>query len=332
MDLIVMDELAGFNKNYTFLLTIIDLFSRYLWVIPLKNNTGKHVADELDKFFDKLIQLPTVISTDNGVEFINENTEAIFKKYDIKHIRSLPNKPSSHGSVERVNRTIKMRIYKYLTNESTKVYYDVLQKLVDNYNNTVHTTTKTRPVDAQKLDLDRELHRFVVDNVETAADKILSSRHFPEIKVGDFVRVSKLVESKERAQHNAGFRKGYKNNWSDEIYHVVARSSVRKHLNQLYGIDRFTIETFDDEPVTLHVYRYDLLKIDPNKLIAKKGMKDADYDEEVKEFHRQGQELDERNQALIERDEDKIANDLLVHSIALNKPVRERRLPKRFEE
>jgi len=61
----------------------------------------------------------------------------------IKHITSLPYKPSSNGQVERFNRTIKGMIMQYMAASNWGRYLDVLPKIVENYNNTYHTTIKS---------------------------------------------------------------------------------------------------------------------------------------------------------------------------------------------
>ena len=325
MDLINIETLAPFNKQTKFLLTIIDLFSRYAYVNPIKNNTGVIVSAVLDQFLTSLPKKPSVMSSDNGAEFINGEVESVFENHGVKHIRSLPNKPESHGAVEAFNKTIKSYLFKFMANENTKFYLDALPSLVKNYNNSVHSTTKTRPVDAQKLDLDFAVHEKVVQNVWKQADKILSSRHYPPINIGDFVRLSAMVNSKDRALSNAGFRKGYMQNWSSEIWHVKSFNSVKKHQNQMYGIDRYTVEMMDENgnAVSQNVYRYDMQKIDINQIIPKKNDRwqyNGQFDDES---HELGRENDARNEMLKSGDQDELQHNLLIHSVALNRPVRE---------
>jgi len=86
---------------------------------------------------------PKVLQRDNGGEFTNARMKELFEDLHIKHITSLPYKPSSNGQVEQFNRTIKGMIMQYMAASNLRRYLDVLPKIVENYNNTYHTTIKS---------------------------------------------------------------------------------------------------------------------------------------------------------------------------------------------
>ena len=96
---------------------------------------------------------------------------------------------------ERFIRTLKSKIYKYMTSISKNVYIDKLDDIVDEYNNTYHATIKMKPID-------------VKDNTYINADKEINNKD-PKFKVGDHVRISK---------HKNIFTKGYVPNWSEEVF------------------------------------------------------------------------------------------------------------------
>ena len=96
---------------------------------------------------------------------------------------------------ERFIRTLKSKIYKYMTSISKNVYIDKLDDIVDEYNNTYHTTIKMKPAD-------------VKDNTYINADKEINNKD-PKFKVGDHVRTSKYKNI---------FAKGYMPNWSEEVF------------------------------------------------------------------------------------------------------------------
>ena len=98
---------------------------------------------------------------------------------------------------ERFIRTLKSKIYKYMTSMSKNVYIDKLDDIVNEYNNTYHRTIKMKPVD-------------VKDNTYINIDKEIndSDRKF---KAGDHVRISKYKNI---------FAKGYTPNWSEEIKEI----------------------------------------------------------------------------------------------------------------
>ena len=98
---------------------------------------------------------------------------------------------------ERFIRTSKNKIYKHMTTISKNVYFDVLDDIVDEYNNTHHKTIKMKPIDVGD-------HSFAEYNEE-------SNEKEPKFKVGDHVRISKFKNV---------FAEGYTLNWSEEIFVV----------------------------------------------------------------------------------------------------------------
>ena len=98
---------------------------------------------------------------------------------------------------ERIIRTLKNKMYKYMTTISKNVYFDFLDDIVDEYNNTYHKTIKMKPIDVTS-------DSFAEYNEE-------SNEKDPKFKVGDHVRISKLKNV---------FAKGYTPNWSEEIFIV----------------------------------------------------------------------------------------------------------------
>ena len=98
---------------------------------------------------------------------------------------------------ERFIRTLKRKIYKYMTSISKNVYIDKLDDIVDEYNNPYHTTIKMKPID-------------VKDSTYINTSKGINYKD-PKFKVGDYVRISKYKNI---------FAKGYMPNWSEEIFAI----------------------------------------------------------------------------------------------------------------
>ena len=95
--------------------------------------------------------------------------------------------------VERFIGTLKNKIYKHMTAISKNVYFDVLDDIVDEYNNTYHKTIKMKPVDVGD-------DSFAKYNEE-------SNEKHPKVKAGDHVKISKFKNV---------FAKGYTPNWSEK--------------------------------------------------------------------------------------------------------------------
>lgn len=122
------------------MLTVIDVFSKYGWIVPLKSKTGVEVAEAFNKIFKK--RQPQKLWVDKGKEFYNKNVMALRVE-----LYSTENEEKS-SVVERWNRTMKEKMFKYFSANSTKTYVDVLDEMVNDYNNTKHSSIKMTPVDA----------------------------------------------------------------------------------------------------------------------------------------------------------------------------------------
>ena len=134
-DLADMQLLSKYNKGIRFLLCVIDIFSKYAWVVPLKDKKGISIV----KAFQSILKQsnsrkPNKIWPDKGFEFYN----AYFKKWlrDNDIVMHSTHNEGKSVVAERFIRTLKSKIYKYMTSISKNVYIDKLDNIVDEYNNT----------------------------------------------------------------------------------------------------------------------------------------------------------------------------------------------------
>ena len=198
-----MQLLSKYNKGIRFLLCVIDIFSKYAWVVPLKDKKGISIV----KAFQIILKQsnrrakgtsahhvkPNKIWVDKGSEFYN----AVFKKWlqDNDGVMYSAHNEGKSVVAERFIRTLKSKIYKYMTSISKNVYIDKLDDIVNEYNNTYHTTMKMKLFD-------------VKDNTYINTDKEINNKD-PKFKVGDRVRIPKYKNI---------FAKGYMPNWSEEVF------------------------------------------------------------------------------------------------------------------
>ena len=196
VDLADMQSLSRKNKGIKYLLCVIDLYSKYAFVIPLKDKKRISILNAFDKIIKQYNRKPNKIWVDQGGEFYNN----IFKKWlsdnDII-MYSMYNEGKSVVS-ERFIRTLKSKLYKHMTAIDKNVYYDVLDDIVNKYNNTKHSTIKMKPIDVR----DNNNKRVYIDE---------HNKKRSRFKVGDTVRISKFKNI---------FAKGYTPNWSKEIFIV----------------------------------------------------------------------------------------------------------------
>ena len=194
------------NKGYKYILLVIDVFSKVVYVEALKRKTGDQTAEAMDKILQRA-ESPTMLVTDGGREFFNSRFFNVMVSHNIHHFRT-PTRTSWKTSVaERANRTIKTRISRWMQQTKRKDWISVYQQIVENYNKTPHSAHKMAP-----LDVTAENRREVYKRLYPKSMITVECR----LKVGDKVR--RLREKKE-------YEKGYTPNWSEEIYTI---SSVRQ--------------------------------------------------------------------------------------------------------
>ena len=183
-----MQLFSKFNKGFRFLLCIIDIFSKYAWVVPLKNKTGISIVNAFKQILKQSNRKPNKICVDKGSEFYNNS----FKKWLQDNNIEMYSTHNEGKSViaERFIRTLKNKIYKYK-------YINKLDDILRKYNNTYHTSIKMKPID-------------VKDNTYINFKKESNDKD-PKFKVGDHVRISKCKNI---------FAKGYVPNWSEEIFFI----------------------------------------------------------------------------------------------------------------
>ena len=154
VDLADMQLLSKFNKGFRFLLCVIYIFSKYAWVVPLKDRKGISIVNAFQKILKQSNRKPNKIWVDKGSEFCNNSFKKWLQDNDIV-MYSTNNKEKSVVA-ERFIRTIKNKIYKYMTSISKNMYMDRLDDIVKKYNNTYHISIKMKPVD------DKDIHTLIL--------------------------------------------------------------------------------------------------------------------------------------------------------------------------
>ena len=175
VDLADMQLLSKYNKGIRFLLCVIDIFSKYDWVVPLKDKKGISIVKPFQSNLKQSNRKLNKIWVDKGSEFYN----AYFKKWlrDNDIVMYSTHNEGKSVVAERFIRTLKGETYKHMTLISKNVYIDKLDDIVDKYNNTYHNTIKMKPID-------------VKDNTSINTNKEINNKD-PKFKVGDHVRISK---------------------------------------------------------------------------------------------------------------------------------------------
>ena len=142
-----MQLLSKYNKEIRFLLCVIDIFSKYAWVVPLKDKKGISIVKAFQSILKQSNRKPNKTWVEKGSEFYN----AYFNKQlrDNNNVMYSTHNEGKSVVAERFIRTLKSNIYKYMISISKNVYIDKLDDVVDEYNDTYHTTIKMKPADVK---------------------------------------------------------------------------------------------------------------------------------------------------------------------------------------
>lgn len=239
MDLVDVQQLAKFNSNVHYLLNVIDTFTRFAFVRPL---ISKHATVVLEQFKDILReaqQKPYMIVLDKGTEFMNDQFINFCKSNKILLINPQSNVHAAY--IERFNRTLQNIMYKYMTENETNRYVDVLQKLVTTYNNRKHRMIQMSPTQAE---LDPTQHIKI--NLNQALRNQTLKKKDPVYAVGTYVRIAK---------QKGKFSRSYQEQTQQEIFKIFKIDTTKK-------IPLYHLETYNgDEKIKGGFYDFELTQV-----------------------------------------------------------------------
>ena len=175
-----MRPYARFNKGHNYILTVIDVLTKYAWAVPLKTKGGAEVARAIATILLADGRRPTNLHTDRGKEFYNVEMTRLTKKHGINHYSTYSVMKAS--VVERFNRTLKNAMWKMFLLNGNYKWIDALSRLIAEYNARKHRTIGMRPVDVTPAKA-RQLLSTVYSNIKIAAPA--------RFKTNDPVRISK---------------------------------------------------------------------------------------------------------------------------------------------
>lgn len=238
-DLADVSSLVKYNDKYRYLFCLIDVFSKFAWVVPIKDKSGKTLVEAFKSVL-KRGRTPKSLQTDKGTEFKNKEFQNFLKSQNI-HFFTTENPETKASIVERFQRTLKSRMWKYFTHHRTLKYVDVLPKLVHGYNHAYHRSIKRTPA---SVDVKNEVQ---VSTVLYGKKQKLAT---PELRVGDFVRINKTKRT---------FEKGYLPNWTQELFRVTGVIKSQSPVT-------YKIEDLDGELIKGTFYSQELQRVDRDQI------------------------------------------------------------------
>ena len=180
------------NDGNKFILVLIDVFSKKAYARPVRRKNKFEVSMAMESILNNLEHFPNTLITDEGLEFYNKNVEEVLDKFGIHHY-SIKTKMKA-SVAERFIRTLKSRLERYFVENKTKRWVDILDNMIDNYNNTPHRSIGMTPNQVSDENADKVFKQLFPDLHLVAK---------PRLKVNDLVRTLK--------EKNI-FEKGYKQN------------------------------------------------------------------------------------------------------------------------
>ena len=219
-DLIDFQNFSNTNDNNRYILIIIDVFSKYLFAYPIKNKTSFEIASKFKQLFK--IRKPAKLRTDKGLEFQNKLLKNLCEKNGIRFFTT-ENLDIKCSVAERVIGTIKRKLFRYFTKNGTRRYVDIIDKIVDGYNNSYHRSIKMKPIDVIP-----ELESKVFENLYGTKNKLemyFDKKDSPKLKVGDTVRQKYRLSSLDKSYYPL---------WTDMVYTInKVLSKVKKPQYEL---------------------------------------------------------------------------------------------------
>jgi len=241
-DVVDMRSYSRLNKGHKYILTVIDVLSKYAWAVPLKSKSGNEMSETIAKIIADDKRCPKNFQTDRGKEFYNASVQKLMKKHNINHYSTYSVMKAS--VVERFNRTLKNNMWKMFTLNGNYKWIDELSRLVAEYNTRKHRTIGMRPADVTPA-IAEKLLNTVYSNVKIAAPT--------KFKVGDSVRVSK---------YKTIFEKGFTPNWTTEVFKIVEVQKTNPAT--------FILEDSRGDPAAGGFYEYELRVANPDVYLVEK--------------------------------------------------------------
>ena len=242
------------NDGVKYLLVVIDVFTRYAWISPLKNKTNASVLHAFKECF-KHLGAPRKVRTDSGKEFIAHNIQNYLKSLGVVHFVTQGESKSNY--VERVIKTFRSLMHRFMKRKRSFRYLDSLESIVSNYNNTPHSSLGNKaPSDINKTnEVDQIISQYLAfpnkkqeKKISSPKKKKIKKRSLYQLKVGDSVRISHLKHAFERE---------FMEKYTGEIFKIKSRFLKQQ-------IPMYKLEDLNGEELVGSFYQAELQKVKKN--------------------------------------------------------------------
>ena len=253
VDLMDMSRLAKFNSDRRYVLVVVDVFSRFCWTNVLKTKTATEVARALSGIFQLGRKPRYSLRSDKGREFTGKAVQRVLEENGIHHY--LTHNETKAGHVERLVKTLKTKLFKYMLHKQTHTWSKVVSDVTGAYNRSMHRSLGRTPASVnQANEAEVRLQQYLIKNkIKLPGEprpKPRKRRHpkpaTPKFKVDEVVRISKLPTT---------FAREYDEKWTSELFRV-------KRVYKRQGVFIYKLVDWQGEDISGSFYSEELTKGD----------------------------------------------------------------------
>jgi hypothetical protein len=249
---------GGIDHGYKFILTIVDYFSRKVWLRPLISQTAVSVRNAMVNLVAETKTYSRIIVCDNGGEFKRETLDWM-KEHNIQVINTLSYSPESAGLVEGTNKKVRKVLQEIMIRTNSRRWTTHLQTTANLLNTQTNGTTKRTPDSIWKPGhkLQGEQDQDVIRLHERRIVNAVKNNQTVEFKVNDFVRIKMgTLYSKVRKFIKSGDKKNIVVNYSPDVYKITNILAKDKPDTTIeYEKLRYTLSNLDGTPLATELKR-----------------------------------------------------------------------------
>jgi len=229
------------NNGYRYILTVIDVGSRYAHGVPLKDKKAETVSKAFKSVIDDMKTAPKFLWVDKGSEFYNKTfKQNILEPFDIEIYSTYSEFHSPF--IERLNQTLKNKMWRYFTEHQTRKWIDILPKILNEYNTKdIHSSINMTPEEYYRKYKNKDIKKDLPKFIKWKPRKL-------DFKLGDMVRISR---------QKGVFEKGYVGNWSYEVF-FINKIIIPRDKEQPV---RYGLREYDGDEIEGSFYKEELQKV-----------------------------------------------------------------------
>jgi transposase InsO family protein len=248
MDLCDMSRLRRYrgNRGTRYLLTVIDVFSRFAFVMPLRDKSGTSVAQALEVVLTGDLK-PQRFRSDRGAEFKSKAVTDLLRRKGVKQYFTSTDLKCQ--PVERFNQTLKNSVYKWCYENRSFAYVPVLDQIVDGYNHRVHSSLfGLSPSEVNETNQVGLWNKMYAGSADPRPDvRVPRARSF-KYNEGDLVRISLAKRTFERS---------YSQKFTEQIFKIRGR-----YLRE--NVPVYLLMDLEEEPIESTFYEPELQRVQKN--------------------------------------------------------------------